>query len=156
MLIFSWNKKTNSGVIILFAYNFPVTIGWTAPLQVMVDRNSYTRNEFCVGDYLTLICELQSNVHEWTVPNIGTGEILRNSNMTLTVGNETQFTLDIVTRFTSSVKSSLSVVVVPELGGTVITCSDGNSQVKDTYTATVTLLGKTVQLCMSILSHLIW
>ena len=115
-------------------------IGWTVPLEVVVNGVLSYRTDFCVGEDIVATCTIPSTSHIWSV----TGSLSNVGLNAMLVGPITfgPFHLEVVdNRNSIGIRSSISFRVSPDLDGVLLSCSNDNMN-SEVQTLTVGVLGK--------------
>ena len=106
--------------------------------EVLVDGESTTRTVFCVGEALTFISDVPSQLYAWRIPPLITGTTLQ------VVENSPQRTImGFTATYVSANKSTLEFNATMELNGTDITSVDSLND-KLIFSMVLNLHGKTV------------
>lgn len=100
------------------------------------------RNTPCIGENITYICTVPALSHAWNVPQYGVSATISVQTTSFT-NEEPEFTMRLLTRSSTAITSSLSVIVFTSLNGTRITCTDS-----------ITLNGESQEILMEILGKL--
>ena len=117
-------------------------LGWTNPLEVLVDGVEFTGTVFCVGDNVTFTCTVPSVAHQWSGPDDLSVLIGPLSEVPLIRGTDDRFIWTRVGNQTSGLMTSLSLIVYSGFPGATLTCSDTIQMNSETQTATATVLGE--------------